>query len=88
MQPKFTQRKLWSFCAKTLALFFVFAIYAQVGSAQESNRLTPGAKQNAKGLSDAKRALINAQRLPVNPKSDNDAGVPNRKSTGTGRNGV
>lgn len=82
MQPKFTQRKLWSFCAGTITTVIVFALSVQFSSAQLAQKSNPKATQSA--LAEAKRALIAAQKNQS--VSANDAGVTAQKPTIKTRN--
>lgn len=73
MQPKFTQRKLWSLIAKSIIPFFVFAIITQVASAQVNEPTS--AKKQIQKLKEEKKAFIAASKRSV---ADNDARKPNR----------
>jgi subtilisin-like proprotein convertase family protein len=74
MQSKFTQKNLGYLCTKIIALALIFSASTQLSFAQQNpvkaNKLSPVEKsqQRIKTLSD----------LKANPKSDNDAGLPNR----------
>lgn len=82
MQPKFTQRKLWSFCAGTITTVIVFALSVQFSSAQLAQKSNPKATQSA--LAEAKRALIAAQKSKT--ALSNDAGVTVEKQIIKNRN--
>lgn len=73
MQPKFTQRNLWSFCAKTVSFLIVFALFSQVGFAQEQ----PRAPHKIAQTKSAEQRLAEEQKMM---SADNDAALPNRKA--------
>jgi len=71
MQPKFTLRNLWYYCAKTVSLVIVFALLNQVSFAQEKPVIPPH-----KVIKTPEQRLAEEQKLMA---ADNDAGLPNRK---------
>ena len=77
MQSKFTQKNLEYLCTRVLVLTLIFSAFTQLSFAQQNpakvNKISPDQKsqQRIKTLSE----------LKANPKSDNDAGLPNRVVT-------
>ncbi len=77
MQSKFTQKKSGYLCTRIIALALIFSASIQLSFAQENltkaNKLSPVEK--------SQQRIKNLAGIKANPKSDNDAGLPNRAIT-------